>query len=170
MRKAEEIKKALAAPVPVHYRVGDPEPRLTPLTMCDLEELQADALALIQQIQAENAEKDNSMQQLERSLSFARNLADGLKAATVKQEQELYVSVERNRQLEAQNAELLEKVEQLQTERDAAVNDLKCNWKCASCKNFTKPVSKCPHFHECGLAYIHWEWRGVQKEVDHNAE
>ena len=65
-------------------------------------------------------------------------------------------------ELEKENTELLEKVEQLQAERDAAVNDLKCNWKCASCKNYTKPVTKCPHFHECGLAYIHWQWRGVQ--------
>lgn len=61
-------------------------------------------------------------------------------------------------------------IQQLEAERDAAVNDLKCNWKCASCKNYTKPVTKCPHFHKCGLAYIHWEWRGVQKEVDHNAD
>lgn len=51
MRKAEEIKKALAAPVPVHYHVGDPEPRLTPLAMCELEALHADALALIQQLE-----------------------------------------------------------------------------------------------------------------------
>ena len=70
----------------------------------------------------------------------------------------------RVKELEAQNAELLTKVEQLQAERDAAIRDLECNWKCASCKNFAKPITKCPQFHECGLAYIHWQWRGVQKE------
>ena len=69
-------------------------------------------------------------------------------------------------QLQDENAEKDQRIQQLEAERDAAVHDLKCNWKCASCKSFTKPVTKCPHFHECGLAYIHWQWRGVQKEED----
>ena len=119
--------------------------------------LAADALDLIQQLQDDNAEKDKSMQQLERSLSFACDLADGLKAATVKQEQELYVSEERNRQLETQNAELSGKIGQLQAERDAAVKSLR--GRCFECKhNKTSVCLICSKDKE--LKY--WQWRGVQ--------
>lgn len=119
--------------------------------------LHTDSLALIQQLQAENAEKDKSMQQLERSLSFACDLADGLKAATVKQEQELYVSEERNRQLETQNAELSGKIGQLEAERDAAVKSLR--GRCFECKhNKTSVCLICSKDKE--LKY--WQWRGVQ--------
>ena len=124
-----------------------------------VEDAAADALAFIQQLQDDNAEKDKSMQQLERSLSFARDLADGLKAATVKQEQELYVSEERNRQLETQNAELSGKIGQLQAERDAAVKSLR--GRCFECKhNKTSVCLICSKDKE--LKY--WQWRGVQKE------
>ena len=120
--------------------------------------LAADALDLIQQLQDDNAEKDKSMQQLERSLSFASDLADGLKAATVKQEQELYVSEERNRQLETQNAELSGKIGQLQAERDAAVKSLR--GRCFECKhNKTSVCLICSKDKE--LKY--WQWRGVTK-------
>ena len=53
---------------------------------------------------------------------------------------------------------------QVEMERDAAVRDLNCNWKCAICKKFTRPVDKCPHYRECGLSYMFWEWRGVCEE------
>ena len=130
--------------------------------------LHTDSLALIQQLQAENAEKDKSMQQLERSLSFARDLADGLKAATVKQEQELYVSEERNRQLETQNAELSGKIGQLEAERDAAVNDLHylVNHPLSA-----GPCYACLHSKDCWrggdcdpVNDDRWQWRGICKE------
>lgn len=53
MKTPDEIKKGLANNIPVHYHPGDHEPRLTPLMMVDLEELHADALALIQQLESE---------------------------------------------------------------------------------------------------------------------
>jgi hypothetical protein len=65
MKSSDEIKKGLNDPIPVHFHIGDPEPRLTPLMTVDLEELHADALALIQQLEAQNAEKDARIQQLE---------------------------------------------------------------------------------------------------------
>ena len=49
----DEIKKGLGDPVPVHFHVGNPEPHLTPLAYRTLEELFADALAYIQQLEAE---------------------------------------------------------------------------------------------------------------------
>ena len=130
--------------------------------------LAADALDLIQQLQDDNAEKDKSMQQLERSLSFACDLADGLKAATVKQEQELYVSEERNRQLETQNAELSGKIGQLEAERDAAVNDLHylVNHPLSA-----GPCYACLHSKDCWrggdcdpVNDDRWQWRGICKE------
>lgn len=70
---------------------------------------------------------------------------------------------ERAKQIEiAENAYAL--IQQLEAERDAAVRDLNNNWKCAICKRFTEPITDCPHYRECGLAYTFWEWRGVCAE------
>lgn len=49
----DETKEWLGDPVPVHFHVGNPEPHLTPLAYRTLEELFADALAYIQQLEAE---------------------------------------------------------------------------------------------------------------------
>lgn len=51
-RKPDDVKKGLNDPIPVHFHIGDPEPRLTPLAMVDLEGLHTDALALIQQLES----------------------------------------------------------------------------------------------------------------------
>ena len=126
-RTPDEIKRELDNPIHVHYHISDIEPRLTPLALHDLEFLHADALALI-------------------------------------------------KQLEAQNAELLEKVEKLKTERDAALADFKlyrernikgeCGvYACDLCKLGGRcedlEENKCP----TGCTGVsHWEWRGVQKE------
>lgn len=60
--------------------------------------------------------------------------------------------------------QLESRLAQAEMERDAAVRDLNCNWKCAICKKFTRPVDKCPHYRECGLSYMFWEWRGLCEE------
>lgn len=64
-RTPDEIKKGLNDPIHVHYHHGDREPHLTPLAMCDLERLHANTLALIYQLEAKNAEKDDRIRQLE---------------------------------------------------------------------------------------------------------
>lgn len=61
----DEIKRELDNPIHVHYHISDIEPRMTPLALHDLEFLHTDALALIQQLESENAEKDARIQQLE---------------------------------------------------------------------------------------------------------
>ena len=62
-------------------------------------------------------------------------------------------------ELEKENTELLEKVEQLQAERDAAVKSLR--GRCFECKhNKTSVCLICSKDKE--LKY--WQWRGVQKE------
>ena len=85
------------------------------------------------------------------------------------------------RQLEAQNAELLKKVEQFQAERDAAVADIRLAFTsyvgaCQTCKHVKGQVDcdnplGCGHCGEekckcnsCDNDYSNWEWRGVQKE------
>lgn len=71
-------------------------------------------------------------------------------------------------QLEAQNAELLKKIEQLQAERDAAVKDLHyaVNHPLSAGTCFA-----CAHSDDCysggdcdAVENDRWEWRGVQKE------
>lgn len=83
-RTADEIKRELDNPIHVHYHISDIEPRLTPLALHDLEFLHADALALIQQLESENAEKDARIQQLEAERDAA--VADLKKAANEKGE------------------------------------------------------------------------------------
>ena len=64
MKSPDQIKKDLSAPIHVHYH-ADFEPRLTKRTMYDLEALHANAISLIQQLQTENAEKNERIRQLE---------------------------------------------------------------------------------------------------------
>lgn len=66
------------------------------------------------------------------------------------------------RQLEAENAELLEKVKQLERERDAAVNDLSAGYRCGSCKRYFGNGDECPGGRFCILGGF--EWRGPCKE------
>ena len=164
MKTDEEIVKGLES-CNGRYPCDECPYRKTPKGKDCKTERNIDAIALIQQLQADNAEKDKRIQQLERSLSFASDLADGLKAATVKQEQELYVSEERNRQLEAQNAELLTKVEQLQAERDAALENIRGD--CVYCLHLCEDMVAPSCFDCANKGYYRWEWRGVQKEVEH---
>ena len=51
-RTPDEIKKGLEEEIPVHYHI-DGEPRLTPRMLMDMQWLHKDALALIQQLEAE---------------------------------------------------------------------------------------------------------------------
>lgn len=94
---------------------------------------------------------------------------------------ELVKAAKRIQKLEAKNTELLEKVKQLEAERDAAVADIlyaasvylgECNTckngeVCAACKRQDAcdecPNSKCM-CSGCGAGRSNWQWRGVQKE------
>lgn len=71
--------------------------------------------------------------------------------------------------LEAQNAELLEKVEQLKAERDAVVAALRLQG-CDSClycdrESWEEPCLFCSADAN-NNEYDRWQWRGVQKEED----
>ena len=51
-------------------------------------------------------------------------------------------------------------------ERDAAVRDMHHNTKCFICAHLPADgnMSHCKRYAACGLGYIHWKWRGPQKE------
>ena len=66
-----------------------------------------------------------------------------------------------------ENAELLKKVEQLQAERDAAVDDIELCDACGVCKHYETdgediPCAHCFHINRGRKSFF--EWRGVQKE------
>lgn len=69
------------------------------------------------------------------------------------------------RQLEAEKAELLQKIEQLEKERDAAIKDIPR--ACGYCKHYVHSEmlcrSKYPCAHVSGVN-TRWEWRGVCDE------
>lgn len=138
-RTPDEIKKGLAAPIPVHYHT-DFEPRLTKRAMYDLEAMHADTLALIQQLETKNAEKAEKIRVLE----------------------------ERAHQLNLLNLGLLLEKAQLEAERDALLKEMRvcifcdrdvpdaCPIVCEHCE-LDCPCKDCVDSNK-------WQRRGVQKE------
>ena len=149
MKTPEEIKKGLECGnndigCPICPYLGD--------TKC-IQKRNADALALIQQLERDKnwvSENYNLiLQQLERDKNWASENYDLIR--------------EENEQLKAQNAELLEKIKQLERERDALFEALRTNRHiCNSCKH--KPG----HGYGCtSVAKVDgscWEWRGLHEE------
>lgn len=112
---------------------------------CDGTQILKDAIAYIQQLEAQNAEKDARIQQLEKRVIHleALNQSD-LSVITMQ---------ERTR------GRLQEQISQLEAELDAAVKSLR--GRCFECKhNKTSVCLICSKDKE--LKY--WQWRGVQKE------
>ncbi len=70
-------------------------------------------------------------------------------------------------QLEAENAELLEKVKQLERERDAAVADLATIHKCEPCKHRTSNSYISNECLDC-VNFCNFEWRGPCEENTEN--
>ena len=82
--------------------------------------------------------------------------------------------------LEAENAELQKRIQQIERERDALVKDLKeAHRPCDSCKHnndFTVGCAgRCAGYGECEIinscvcfgctdSNSHWEWRGVKED------
>ena len=57
-------------------------------------------------------------------------------------------------------------IKRLKEERDMAVKDIYCNTKCFICKNMPSDgnMEHCPNYSSCGLAYIHFKWRGENND------
>ena len=112
------------------------------------EQLAADALALIQQLQAENADQAVRIQQLEKRVIHLEALNQSNLSVITMQE--------RTRD------KLQEQISQLEAERDAAVDGLKSNCTCPECKYFSDDIQE--PCRGCKPNDSKFEWRGVQKE------
>ena len=177
MRPADEIKKGLECCSNVNFVCNEECPYYKSLSEgedCCLKK-NADALALIQQLQTENAEKDQRIRQLEAE----RDVLD-YTLAGVMHSVDKWLDVEPykmdgptgndavTRSVLAREI-ALKAIEQAQTERDAAVADLEHVKDCDSCKYddacFTgkKDCFGC-HEKRCPCLTCQYEWRGVQKE------
>lgn len=135
-----EIMRELNDPIHVHYHHGDREPHMTPLAMADLEQLHADALVLIKRLD--------------------RTIVDQEKLA-----KKIY-----DQKVEAENkiVKLEDRVKQLETERDALINEIDTyQHPCDCCKYAEEEASKEPCT-RCKQIFkgrkSHFEWRGVTKE------
>jgi gamma-glutamylcyclotransferase (GGCT)/AIG2-like uncharacterized protein YtfP len=143
-RTPEEIKKGLECRI-----LGSTEKCDHKCSTCQLlvpgyfyPEVYKDALALVQQLEAENAELLEKIDELEKSREFRGDLANNLKRATVEQEQEII---------------------QLKRERDAAIYDLKKTRECTTCEYVKKSPSESPCV-SCGIILKNYEWRGPCEE------
>ena len=101
---------------------------------CDGSQILKDALALIQQLEADK-------QQLEGLLAHMNQLRDAAAGRALKME---------------------ERVHQLEAERDAAVDGLKSNCTCPECKYFSDDIQD--PCRGCKPTASKFEWLGVQKD------
>lgn len=138
-RTPDDVKKGLAC-AGLHTCPDEKCPYYASCAPCELQ-VQDDALALIYQLQADNAGQAKTIMWMEAE-------RDDLKR---------YIQ-----QLEAQNAELLKKTEQLQAERDAAIENIRGD--CVYCLHLCEDMVAPSCFDCANKGYYRWEWRGLQKE------
>ena len=172
----DEIKKGLEEEIPVHYHI-DGEPRLTPRLLMDMQWLHKDALALIQQLQDENAEKDERIRVLEsrnnalyHTLLGVMHFVDKwLDVPAYDPDEDLKGTTAVGRASQAREI-ALHAIEHLEAERDAAVADIKQMvhdpYEPCFCDYCKLTEEECAKSNCRGRnAFV---WRGVQKE-DGNA-
>ena len=120
-----------------------------------------DALALIQQLEFQNGELLKTVEMLKEQIEEYEESAD-------KCCYESQCNAELNK-LEALCKRLMDENEQLEAERDAAVDDLEdyATLKCFACKYYETELTEAP-CDECKIMgkgnRDKFEWRGVQKE------
>ena len=150
MRTPDKIKKGLECCSNVNFVCNEECPYYKSLSEgedCCLKK-NADALALIQQLQAENAEQAERIQQLGAELSDAKN-----------NHQHTIDIAERQKD---QIDKLKKVIVRLNAERDAAVAGLKSNCVCPECKYFSDDIQE--PCRGCKPNDSKFEWRGVQKD------
>lgn len=134
-----------------------------------MQRMLADALAYIQQLEADNAQQARCIENLTDKLNAAHDETAKLQTETGKYEEaankccyESQCNAELNH-MEALCKRLKDENEQLQTERDAAVEALKKGDVCEACKHFGTLMDEEPCAW-CSRLHSNFEWRGVQKE------
>ena len=157
-RTPDEIKKGLECCSNVNFVCNEECPYYKSLSEgedCCLKK-NADALALIQQLQAENAEKDVRIQQLEKRVIHLEALNQSNLTTITMQERT--------------RARLQERISQLEAERDALMHWAK--GRCDTCAHKDDCVKHDPDpegyvmrwYDDCEI----WEWCGVQTKEDTN--
>lgn len=149
----DEIKKGLAEKIPIHYHLPNPEPRLNPLELMELQHLHGSALAYIQQL-------ESTVGQVSKALCDKENATTDelLQAAS----------------------QLKSRLAQVERERDAAVAVMaeaaKDGGVCIGCKHSTGLDDACEaadfDCNECKVpcmcrtceANSNYEWLGVCEE------
>lgn len=123
-----------------------------------------DVLALVEQLQATVTEKEKVIAEL--SGKIGQLEADNKRLQDAVDQWELVAaSPGAVEDMARAYGELLEKVEQSQAERDAAVKDI--HKGCITCKNsyLNNPdIDCCPYAEQCTDNYEKWKWIGVTKE------
>jgi len=64
--------------------------------------------------------------------------------------------------------DLLDEVERLRLERDAAVEDLKFGWTCRTCKHFLPGNGGREPCISCDSEKHVWKWRGTKEVTEEN--
>jgi len=129
-----------------------------------------DALALIKQLQAENAEKAERIRVLESRnnalyhtiLGVMHFVDKWLDCPAYDPDEDLNGTTAIGRASQAREI-TLQAIEHLEAERDAAVEALKNGDVCESCKHFGTLMNEEPCAW-CSSLHSNFEWRGVQKE------
>lgn len=120
-----------------------------------------DVLALVEQLQATVSEKEKVIAEL--SGKIGQLEADNkLLQDAVDQWELVAASPGAVEDMGRENAELLKKVEQLQAERDAALENIRGD--CVYCLHLCEDMVAPSCFDCANKGYYRWEWRGVQKE------
>ena len=59
-------------------------------------------------------------------------------------------------------------IERLKSERDMSVKDLYAGTRCRICRHLPDNgnMTHCQHYASCGLAYIHFMWRGTDEILE----
>lgn len=116
-----------------------------------------ETFAYIQQLEADNASKDERIQMLEAGMEQWHDVAASPGAVE---------------DMARENYRLAQELEAVKRERDAAVADLRVDCRCWFCKHFKgqpnkQPCVSCSAVDSRHNIKSHWEWRGVCPE---NAE
>lgn len=131
--------------------------------------LTSDALALIQQLQAENAEKDEKIRVLESRnnalyhtiLGVMHFVDKWLDVPAYDPDEDINGTTAIGRASQAREI-TLQAIEQLEAERDAAVENIRGD--CVYCLHLCEDMVAPSCFDCANKGYYRWEWRGVQKE------
>lgn len=116
--------------------------------------LKTDALAYIQQLEAQNAELSGKIGQLEGILQEAKQKVRDLIVKVDKHGDDLNTTM----------VEFNNKIRQLEAERNDLRNGLMNATGCRECKHFNNDAGQVPDICMRCRNYSNWEWRGVQKE------